>query len=148
MQALAGCLCGCVLLAPHDAGHGCIGCGCMGLALCNEWSVCLLCILQVRALQSSPFKSDPEAFAVMAEASEQLCKAYLATATASGVAGGGLRELSAARMHLKGLLKQCEPAFEGEDRYKELQALLAEVVAAEDAALAAKTAAASQANTA
>lgn len=89
----------------------------------------------MRALQSSPYKSDAEAFAAMADASAHLCRAYLASA-ASGV--GGVRELAAGRMHLRGLLKQCEAAFEVSVEYKELQELLQQVVAAEDAAVAAK----------
>jgi hypothetical protein len=97
---------------------------------------------QVRALQSSPYKSDTDAFAAMAEASERLCRAYMATAAAGGAAAGaGVRELSAARMHLRGLLKQCEPAFEADARYAGLHALLQEVLGAEEAALAAKQAA-------
>jgi hypothetical protein len=80
----------------------------------------------------------------MAEASRQLCTAHLATAAAAANdgPGGGLRELSAARLHLRGLLKQCEAAFEEQPLYAQLAALLAEVQAAEDAALAAKKAAA------
>ena len=97
------------------------------------------CVPQVRALQSSPYKSDPEAFAAMADASAQLCRAYLATAAAGQ---GGVRELAAGRMHLRGLLKQCEAAFEDREEYWQLQALLQQVVAAEDAAVAAKKAAA------
>lgn len=73
----------------------------------------------------------------MADASAQLCRAYLAS-TAAGQ--GGVRELAAGRMHLKGLLKQCEAAFEETADYKQLQGLLEEVVAAEDAAVAAKKA--------
>jgi hypothetical protein len=71
----------------------------------------------------------------MADASAQLCRAYLATAAAGQ---GGVRELAAGRMHLKGLLKQCEAAFENTQEYMQLQGLLQEVVAAEDAAVAAK----------
>jgi hypothetical protein len=96
--------------------------------------------LQVRALQSSPYKSDADAFAAMATATDHLCRAYLATATAAG-GQGGLRELSAARMQLRGLLKQCEEAFGEQQQYKQLRELLQEVLAAEDAALAAKRAA-------
>lgn len=93
---------------------------------------------QVRALQSSPCKSDPDAFAAMAAATDHLCRAYLATAAAGQ---GGLRELSAARMQLRGLLKQCEDAFGEQQQYLQLQGLLGDVMAAEDAALAAKRAA-------
>lgn len=75
----------------------------------------------------------------MADASLALCEAYLSSA-ASGA--GGLRELSAARMHLRGLLKQCEDAFEAHERYGQLAVLLARVMAADEAALAAKRAAA------
>lgn len=86
---------------------------------------------QVRALQSSPYKSDAEAFVAMADASAQLCRAYLASAAAGA---GGARDLAAGRMHLRGLLKQCEDAFKGQSEYKQLQELLEQVVAAEDAA--------------
>jgi hypothetical protein len=41
-------------------------------------------------------------------------------------------------MHLRGLLKQCEAAFEERQEYKQLQELLQQVVEAEDAAVAAK----------
>lgn len=116
--------------------------------------VCVVALghaLQVRALQSSPYKSDPEAFAAMATASDHLCRAYLATAAAAAAssneagAGGGLRELSAARMHLRGLLKQCEATFEEDSAFLGLSELLARVTAAENAALAAKKAAAAAA---
>jgi hypothetical protein len=43
-------------------------------------------------------------------------------------------------MQLKGVLKQCEEAFGEQQQYKKLQELLEEVLAAEDAALAAKKA--------
>jgi hypothetical protein len=75
----------------------------------------------------------------MADASTQLCRAYLATAAAGQ---GGVRELAAGRMHLRGLLKQCEGSFEESEQYKQLQELLLQVVEAEDAAVAAKKAAA------
>lgn len=71
----------------------------------------------------------------MADASAQLCKAYLASAAADQ---GGVRELAAGRMHLKGLLKQCEVVFEEAEQFKQLQELLQEVVQAEDAAVASK----------
>jgi hypothetical protein len=100
--------------------------------------LCIFLFLQVRALQSSPYKSDPDAFVSMASATDHLCRAYLATAAAGQ---GGLRELSAARMQLRGMLKQCEEAFGEQQQYKQLQGLLQEVLAAEDAALAAKKAA-------
>jgi hypothetical protein len=44
------------------------------------------------------------------------------------------RELAAARMHLRGVIKQCESAFEEHELYKQLQALLDEVAALESAA--------------
>lgn len=91
--------------------------------------------VQVRALQSSPYKSDADAFAAMADASAQLCRAYLVSAAAGT---GGVRELAAGRMHLRGLLKQCEAVFEERHEYKQLQELLQQVVEAEDAAVAAK----------
>jgi hypothetical protein len=47
------------------------------------------------------------------------------------------RELAAARMHLRGVIKQCESAFEEHELYKQLQALLDQVVALESEAQAA-----------
>jgi hypothetical protein len=91
--------------------------------------------VQVRALQNSPYKSDADAFAAMADASAQLCRAYLASAAAGT---GGVRELAAGRMHLKGLLKQCQAAFEERQEYKQLQELLQQLVKAEDTAVASK----------
>lgn len=74
----------------------------------------------------------------MASATEHLCRAYLATAAAGQ---GGLRELSAARMQLRGLLKQSADLFEEQKQYRQLEHLLQDVLAAEDVALAAKKAA-------
>lgn len=88
----------------------------------------------MRALQSSPFKSDAAAFAAMADASAQLSRAYLVSYAAGEV---GVRELASSRMQLKSLLKQCEPAFEGHDDYKKLQELLQQVVQSEEEAVAA-----------
>lgn len=100
--------------------------------------VWLLLPLQVRALQSTPFKSDRDHFLVMASASISLCRAYLAAAAAGQ---GGLRDLAAARMHLRGMLKQCEERFADEAACRDMEQLLQEVVDAENAAVAAKKAA-------
>lgn len=74
----------------------------------------------------------------MAAASLNLCRAYMAIAAAGQ---GGLRDFSAARLHLRGMLKQCEESFAETEHYQRMQSLLQDVVAAEDAALAAKRAA-------
>lgn len=44
---------------------------------------------------------------------------------------GALRDLSAARMHLRGLLKQAQERYEEQAAYKELQQLLEEVEGAQ-----------------
>lgn len=105
---------------------------------CKTAAACLpAAALQVRALQSTPFKSDPEHFSTMTKASINLCRAYMASAYAGQ---GGLRDLSAARIHLRGVLKQCEDSFEGTEQYLQMQALLQEVLAAEDSARSLKRA--------
>lgn len=78
----------------------------------------------VRALQSTAFKSDPEKFAAMAAASLQLCSSY------AGSGSGGprsARDLAAARMHLRGILKQCQDNFEEEKLYKDMAVMLERV---------------------
>lgn len=74
----------------------------------------------------------------MATASIQLCVAYMASAAAAEC---GLRDLAAARMHLRGILKQCEESFGDDEQFQKMSELLQVVLAAEDAALAAKRAA-------
>ena len=49
--------------------------------------------------------------------------------------GGSLRDLSAARMHLRGVLKQCEGAFGEHALQREMGDLLEEVLALEQRAL-------------
>ncbi|KIY91721.1 putative Tetratricopeptide repeat like protein 27 [Monoraphidium neglectum] len=83
---------------------------------------------QVRALQGSPFAREPAAFAEMAAASAQMADAYLALVA---VGQGGARDLSAARMHLRGVLRQAEEAFGGGEAHEKLQGKLREVEAAE-----------------
>jgi len=99
----------------HTSAAGCVNCP------------------QVRALQSTPFKAEDDAFSAMAAASLGLCRAYQGSVAAGQ---GGLSELSAARMHLRGLLKQCEAAFEDHVLYKQLQDMLEEILALEDQAIA------------
>ena len=103
----------------------------------------------MRALTGTSFKSDEKRFAEMAEASAALARAYIqlyntstsaATATSGAAAApagpGAVRELAAARMHLRGVLKQCEGTFGEHAKWAEMDALLREVTALEEAALA------------
>lgn len=53
-----------------------------------------------------------------------------AQAAAAGGAGAQ-RDLGSARMHLRGLIKQAQDRYEEELEFKQLQALLAEVEAAQ-----------------
>jgi hypothetical protein len=89
---------------------------------------------QVRALQGAPFAKERPAFEAMAEASLGMAGAYLRLA-ASGQ--GGARDLAAARMHLRGVIRQAEGAFGEAELFGQLRARLAEVEAAEAAAKAA-----------
>eukprot|EP00798_Chlamydomonas_sp_ICE-L_P011734 gene11734-34462_t len=75
----------------------------------------------------------------MAKASLVLCRAYVNSlkaqaATASEGAPKILRDLSAARMHLRGVLKQCETAFGETELHASMASLLVEVEAEEKAA--------------
>ncbi|GBF87798.1 hypothetical protein Rsub_00509 [Raphidocelis subcapitata] len=83
----------------------------------------------VRALQGSSFARDRPAFEAMAGASLRLADAYARL--------GAPRELAAARMHLRGVLRQSEAEFGGAELHAQLAAKLAEVEAAEAAAKAA-----------
>lgn len=93
---------------------------------------------QVRGLATIPFKSDVDPFERMARASVDLCRAYLDSARLSSLVtsgegpvrgGGGSRDLSAARMHLRGVVKQCEASFEGHVLLNEMKDLLGQVEA-------------------
>eukprot|EP00887_Chlorella_sp_A99_P004614 scaffold4.g4614.t1 len=90
------------------------------------------CLLKrVRALSGAGWQRDAAAFEEYASALLQLCRAYLKAAAAAGAAGGGGRDLSAARMHLRGLLKQAAERYEGQPLYARLQEQLEEVEAAQ-----------------
>ena len=86
----------------------------------------------------------------MSRASLDLCQTYLDLSTAKATAataaagtspgvspaaagggGGGGRDLAAARMHLRGVLKQCEGSFSSHGMYAEMQRLLDEVTSRE-----------------
>jgi hypothetical protein len=89
---------------------------------------------QVRALQGAPFGKDKSAFEAMAEASLAMAGAYVKLAAAGQ---GGARDLASARMHLRGVVRQAEDAFEGSELLQQLKEKLREVEAAEAAAKAA-----------
>jgi hypothetical protein len=100
-----------------------------------------LCVrLQVRGLAGTAFRSDAARFEEMAGASLALCRAYLAvsqSAAAVGRTGPAVtRELAAARMHLRGVLKQCEASFSEAPAYLEMQELLQQVLDLEEQASA------------
>ena len=93
----------------------------------------------------------------MSRASLDLCRTYLelsaakvaaaatqgANVPAGGAAGGSVtavsasRDLAAARMHLRGVLKQCEGSFSSHEMFAEMQGLLDEVTRREEQAAAA-----------
>jgi hypothetical protein len=81
--------------------------------------------VQVRGLQGGAYSTDPDQFQQMAEASLFLCRAYLALCRGGE---GGPRELSAARLHLRGVLKQCEEHFGEEELYQQMKGLLQEIL--------------------
>ncbi|PSC75849.1 tetratricopeptide repeat 27-like protein [Micractinium conductrix] len=91
------------------------------------------CLLKrVRALGGAGWAAGADGFETYAHASEALCEAYLQAAAAGGA--GAPRELSSARMHLRGLLKQAAEQYEETGAYKRLQELAARVDAAQQAA--------------
>ncbi|KAG2451048.1 hypothetical protein HYH02_004316 [Chlamydomonas schloesseri] len=105
---------------------------------------------QVRGLAGGTFKSDPARFTEYADASEALCRAYLqgyraavAKAEAAAAGGGGdakpvpTKDLSAGRMHLRGLLRATQETFGEHPTRARLQALCDEITALEGAAIAA-----------
>lgn len=57
--------------------------------------------------------------------------AAAATSTPLPLQPGSIRELAAARMHLRGLLKQSQQAFEGHAKWQALSAACNEIMAAE-----------------
>ena len=96
----------------------------------------LVWVLQVRGLQGAAWSKEQGRFEEMAAASEQLVEAYLELASKQleqGGAGrrGGVQELAAARMHLRGVLKQSEGSFGGTPQHERLQELLQRVQQAE-----------------
>ena len=124
----------------------------------------------MRGLTTTSFKSDEPKFEAMARASLDLCRTHVdlfkaAAAAAAAVAAtdsladgakpsdesaaaapakpaaSGVRDLAAARMHLRGILKQCEASFSGHALFAEMKTLLDEVVCMEDEAVAAAKAA-------
>ncbi len=98
---------------------------------------------KVRGLTTTSFKSDETRFRSMALASLHLCRAHVdifrSSLSADSAeqqqapprASSSLRDLAAARMHLRGVLKQCEDNFASHALFLEMQALLGEVVALE-----------------
>ncbi len=94
----------------------------------------------VRGLQGTAYKADPEAFEAMADASVRLANAYIAVHTAGGGAGSS-RDLAAARMHLRGVLRSTEEAFAQSEASARMRAALEEVMQLEAQATAQKAAA-------
>jgi hypothetical protein len=110
---------------------------------------------------STAFRADAAKFTEMAKASVALGKAYVAlaaattsppapatgsactsdvessTATVSNAAGA-MRELSAARLHLRGVLSAARDAFADHPLYADMSVLLEQVQALEAAAKAAR----------
>ncbi|KAG1650794.1 hypothetical protein FOA52_008885 [Chlamydomonas sp. UWO 241] len=95
----------------------------------------------VRGLTSTGFKSDEALFSEMACASLALCGAYVALYRSAQQAAvqpaqqpegaelrrtpaGSVRDLSAARLHLRGVLKQCEARFDEHPLFLEMKSLL------------------------
>ncbi len=103
--------------------------------------VCLPRCRQVRALTGTSYKSDEKRFVEMAEASVDLAQAYVrlytASAGASATGAGAVRELAAARMHLRGVLKQCEQAFGEHEAWRRMDEVLQQVLRLEEQAVAA-----------
>ncbi|GAB4823953.1 hypothetical protein N2152v2_010999 [Parachlorella kessleri] len=85
------------------------------------------CLLKrVRALQGRGWQQDEQAFQAFAGASLQLCSSYLEVRAAEDRGVGG-RELSSARLHLRGVLKQAAERFGEHPLYSDMQQLLARV---------------------
>lgn len=80
------------------------------LTMCSE-----ALLKQVRAYQGSDLWRDTERFRKFAHASLELCKVYQELSSRTG----GRRELFAAEMHLKGIMKQAA-AFSDTDEYRNL----------------------------
>jgi len=94
----------------------------------------------VRGLQGAAWKRELDKFEPFAEASRNLCAAQLEGAQVALAQGGendsaskaaAKKELGAARMHLKAVLKQAEESFSSQDLYQQLAQLLVQVQALE-----------------
>uniref|UniRef100_A0A7S3QZ63 TPR-like protein n=1 Tax=Dunaliella tertiolecta TaxID=3047 RepID=A0A7S3QZ63_DUNTE len=84
---------------------------------------------------SAPAQQESAALAPPASSPAVPCAAAAAAAAAATtplvVQPGSIRELAAARMHLRGLLKQCEPVFGEHAKWQALSNACAEISAAE-----------------
>ncbi|KFM22915.1 Tetratricopeptide repeat protein 27-like protein [Auxenochlorella protothecoides] len=102
-------------------------------ATSEDPSLALECRLkEVRALQGAAWQSDTTRFERFARASLALGVAHLRVAAAAAE-GGGRRELSAARMHLRGVVRAAEPGFGDHALHAELRGALQDVQARLDA---------------
>ncbi|KAL6770306.1 hypothetical protein ACKKBG_A34440 [Auxenochlorella protothecoides x Auxenochlorella symbiontica] len=102
-------------------------------ATSEDPSLALECRLkEVRALQGAAWQSDTTRFERFARASLALGAAHLRVAAAAAE-GGGRRELSAARMYLRGVVRAAEPGFGDHALHAELRGALQDVQARLDA---------------
>ena len=84
------------------------------------------CLLKrVRALGGAGWQASQDKFETYAHASLALCRAYLQAAQAGG--SDAQRELSSARLHLRGLIKQSQERYEEHEAFQQLQQLLQSV---------------------
>lgn len=81
------------------------------------------------SLQGSSWQHDKVAFEAVAAASVSLAEAYLAASQAAVREGTGRerRELGAARLQLRGIIKQAQERFSGTPSYIGLEVCLAKV---------------------
>ncbi|KAK4573444.1 hypothetical protein RGQ29_031415 [Quercus rubra] len=87
------------------------------LTMCSE-----ALLKQVRSYQGSDLWKDRDRFKSFAQASLDLCKVYMEISSSTG----SRRELLAAEMHLKNIIKQAE-SFSDTEEFRGLQACLDEV---------------------
>ncbi|KAK4598899.1 hypothetical protein RGQ29_016089 [Quercus rubra] len=87
------------------------------LTMCSE-----ALLKQVRSYQGSDLWKDRDRFKSFAQASLDLCKVYMEISSSTG----SRRELLAAEMHLKNIIKQAE-SFSDTEEFRVLQACLDEV---------------------
>lgn len=80
-------------------------------------------------LQSSSWQQDEAGFEAMAAASIALADVYMASSAAAAGQGAGRekRELGAARLQLRGVIKQAQERFSGSTSYADLEGRLAKV---------------------